>query len=50
MPKTAALSVRVDSAVKAATEAAAAADRRSTASLVEKVLVDWLRANGYLPK
>jgi predicted HicB family RNase H-like nuclease len=50
MARTSAISVRVPDAVKAAAEAAAAADRRSVASLVEKVLVDWLEAHGYLEK
>ena len=48
MAKTSALSVRVTEQVKAVAEKAAADDSRSTASLVEKILVEWLRANGYL--
>jgi hypothetical protein len=50
MSKTAALSVRVDPAVKAAAEKAADADHRSVASLIEKLLVEYLREKGYLPK
>ncbi len=50
MAKTAALSVRVDPDVKAAAEKAASDDRRTVASLVEKVLAEWLREKGYLPK
>lgn len=48
MAKTAAIGVRVDPDVKAAAEKAAADDRRSVASLLEKLLVDHLKANGYL--
>lgn len=48
MAKTAAISVRVSAEVKAAAEKAAAEDSRSTASLVEKLLTDWLREKGYL--
>jgi hypothetical protein len=48
--KTSAISVRVADKVKAAADKAAKDDSRSTASLVEKVLVDHLKAKGYLPK
>ncbi|TWB62942.1 ribbon-helix-helix domain-containing protein [Bradyrhizobium sacchari] len=48
MAKTAAISVRVPDDVKAAVEKAAEADSRSVASLVEKILVDYLKKNGYL--
>ena len=34
--------------VKAAVEKAAGDDQRSTASLVEKIVVEWLRKKGYL--
>jgi hypothetical protein len=44
--KTAAINVRVAPATKAAIEKAAADDNRSVASLVEKVLIDWLRSQG----
>ena len=50
MSKTSAISVRVTADVKAAAEKAAAADSRSVASLVEKILAEWLRANKYLNK
>jgi hypothetical protein len=50
MAKTSAISVRVSDTVKAAAEKAAAADSRSVASLVEKILADFLKKNGYLPK
>jgi hypothetical protein len=48
MAKTAAIGIRVEPAIKEAVERAAAADRRTVASLMEKVLVDWLEANGHL--
>lgn len=50
MTKTSAISVRVPDNVKAAAEKAAAADSRSVASLVEKVLTEFLKKNGYLGK
>jgi hypothetical protein len=46
--KTEALSVRVSPAMKKAVEKAAKDDRRSTASMVEKILVEWLDEHGYL--
>jgi hypothetical protein len=48
MAKTAAISVRVSDQVKAAVEKAAAEDSRPVASLVEKVLVEWLKAKRFL--
>jgi len=48
LPKTAAISVRVDDDVKAAAEKAASEDRRTLASYVEKLLVEHLREKGYL--
>jgi hypothetical protein len=48
MPKTAALSIRISPEVKAAIERAAEADSRPVASMAEKILAEWLRANGYL--
>lgn len=48
--KTDALSVRVPAAVKKAAEQAASDDHRSVASLVEKVVIEWLTERGYLPK
>jgi len=50
MSKSSAISVRVTDEVKAAAEQAARDDSRSVASLVEKLLADWLRQKGYLPK
>jgi hypothetical protein len=50
MVKEAAISVRLDTRIKAAIDKAAADDHRSTASLVEKILADWAKANGYLKK
>jgi hypothetical protein len=48
MPKTSAISVRLADGVKAALERAAAEDHRPLASYVEKLLLEHLRANGYL--
>lgn len=50
MARTAAIHIRVEPDVKVAVEQAAEADRRTVASLVEKLLVEWLRERGYLPK
>jgi hypothetical protein len=52
MPRTksATLNLRIEPAIKDAAEKAAADDRRSLTSLVEKLLVDHLRKKGYLPK
>lgn len=50
MAKNSAISVRVPDKVKEAAERAAAEDSRSVASLVEKILADWLKSKGYLPK
>ncbi len=49
MARTAAIGIRVEPHVKEAAEKAAAEDRRTLASLVEKVLVEWLESKGYLP-
>lgn len=48
MGKTPSLGVRVQPETKAALEKAAKDDLRSVSSLIEKVLVEWLRAKGYL--
>jgi hypothetical protein len=48
MPKEAPIAFRIDAEVKAALQRAAAEDRRSLSSLMDKILVQWLRANGYL--
>lgn len=52
MPRTksATLNLRIEPVIKEAAEKAAADDRRSLTSLVEKLLVDHLRKKGYLPK
>jgi hypothetical protein len=50
MARTAAIGIRVEPNIKEAAEKAAAADRRTVASLVEKVLVEWLTEKGYLKK
>jgi len=46
--KTAQLNVRIDPEIKAAAEKAAAADRRSLSSLIEKLLDDYCREVGTL--
>ena len=43
MAKQAALSIRIDESIKRAIAKAAAKDHRSTASLVEKILADYLK-------
>lgn len=48
MAKTAGISVRLPDATKAAIDKAAADDSRPTASLVEKILNEWLKEKGYL--
>jgi hypothetical protein len=47
--KTATLNLRIDPTLKVAAEKAAAEDRRSVTSLIEKLLTEHLRAAGYLP-
>jgi hypothetical protein len=42
--------MRLDPAIKAALERAAADDDQSVSSLVERVLKAWLTEKGYLPK
>ena len=46
--KSATLNLRINPALKAASEKAAADDHRSLTSLVEKLLTEHLRAKGYL--
>jgi hypothetical protein len=46
--RTAPVGLRLFPSTKTALEAAAAADSRTTASMAEKILTDWLRANGHL--
>ena len=48
--KTAQVNLRIDPELKKAAERAAADDQRSLTSLVEKLLVDHLKASGHLPK
>jgi len=47
--RSAPIGIRVTPKVKAAAGKAAAADHRSVASLIEKVLIEHLKAKGYLP-
>ena len=49
MVRTAAIGLRVEPHIKEAAERAAADDHRTVASLLEKVLVEYLKMNGYLP-
>jgi hypothetical protein len=48
MTKTASITLRVTKEVKAAIEEAATADSRSVAGLVDKVLTEYLRQNGWI--
>ena len=48
--RTVPVSVRLRPAVKAAAEKAAEDDARSLSSLIEKALLEHLRAAGYLPQ
>jgi hypothetical protein len=48
MTRTAAIGVRVLPEIKDAAEKAARDDNRSVASLVEKLLIAYLREHGYL--
>jgi hypothetical protein len=48
--KSALVQLRIRPSMKAAAEKAAAADERSLTSLIEKLLADYLRKKGYLPK
>lgn len=48
--KTAQVNLRLEPGLKEAAEQAAADDHRSLTSLVEKLLADYLRERGYLPK
>ena len=50
MIKTPSLGIRVQPETKVALERAAKDDLRSVSSLIEKILVEWLRAKGYLAK
>jgi predicted HicB family RNase H-like nuclease len=46
--RSAQLLVRIQPSLKAAAERAAAEDRRSLSSLVEKLLADYLKKKGFL--
>jgi hypothetical protein len=46
--KTAQVNLRIDPDLKALADKAAAADQRSLTSLVEKLLTEHLRKNGFL--
>jgi hypothetical protein len=48
MTRTAAIATRVELSVKKAAEKAALADHRSLASLIEKLLIEFLKREGYL--
>ena len=48
--KSSTLNLRINPELKAAAEKAAADDHRSLTSLIEKLLADYLREKGYLPK
>lgn len=50
MQKSLPVSFRLPPDIKAAFEKAAKDDTRSISSLMEKVITDWLREKGYLPK
>jgi hypothetical protein len=48
--KTAQINMRISPALKAAAEKAAAADHRSLSSLIEKLLADYAKEQGFLKK
>jgi len=48
--KSALVQLRIRPSMKAAAEKAASDDERSLTSLIEKLLADYLRKKGYLPK
>jgi hypothetical protein len=50
MQKSLPVSFRLPPDTKAALEKAARDDARSTSSLMEKLVTDWLKQNGYLSK
>ncbi|MBL3561978.1 DUF1778 domain-containing protein [Rhodovulum sulfidophilum] len=50
MAKTSAISVRVSDETKKAVEKAAAADGRSVASYVERLLTTHLKEQGFIPE
>jgi hypothetical protein len=48
MGKLPSLGIKVDPEIKDALQRAAAQESRSVSNMINKILVDWLRANGYL--
>lgn len=48
--RSAPVGLRLFPSTKAALETAAAEDHRTMASMAEKILTDWLREKGHLPK
>jgi hypothetical protein len=48
--KSAQVNLRLQPSLKEAAEKAAGDDHRSLTSLIEKLLADYLRKKGYLPK
>lgn len=48
--KSAQLNIRIKPELKAAADRAADDDHRSLTSLIEKLLTDYLKDKGYLPK
>jgi hypothetical protein len=48
--KTSVVQLRIRPSLKEAAEKAASDDQRSLTSLIEKLLTDFLKKNGYLPK
>lgn len=48
MTKTEPIGVRLELDERAAIEAAAAADDRPVSPMMRKIVVDWLRSNGWL--
>lgn len=50
MARTASIGIRVEPDLKEAAERAAKDDRRTVASLIEKVLTEWLETKGYMRK
>lgn len=49
-PKTKQVNLRITPTLKDAADRAAMDDQRSLTSLIEKLLTDYLKENGYLPK
>jgi hypothetical protein len=48
--KSVSVGLRITPSLKAAIDKAAIREQRTAASMVEKILSDYLRANGYLKK